>query len=320
MGRDRPPPVEDILAARAYDERLKAAKQTQSGDAPADDPAERPDGDRSEESESWPRFGDHRDEGVTDEKVKAAYERMVQREGTPEVQAAQEIAMEREAFEKYGPPARALSGAEVREFNQRIRAQQAADTNDDNPRSTNESRVQYSSPELPPRPLEKPPKHRSEVDDECHGGQTSEGTTDVEERTEQRWSPERQEWIETMPGAEHAVIDDRKFRSYAMDPNNTNNGGKHKAWEQLGYDVGDEQVRDELSAQIAQLVQGQVSTAEVAKTWEAENGQKYRIHFEVEGPEKKGTLKTIWLQAPGSDAPRLITNWLEVHKERDDDQ
>jgi hypothetical protein len=43
-------------------------------------------------------------------------------------------------------------------------------------------------------------------------------------------------------------------------------------------------------------------------------GQRFEVRIPITGPKGNGTLVTVWQIDKGSDAPRLITNWLEVHK------
>jgi hypothetical protein len=141
-------------------------------------------------------------------------------------------------------------------------------------------------------------------------------------RPNQRWNSTEQRWVETMPGADRATLDERKFKSYSMDPGNERNGKKHEAWEQLGYDVADESVRAELSARVSRMVRDRLPTAEVTRERVDELGnRRFEIPFEIEGAPESGrtaTLRTVWLLDSGSDAPRMITNWLEVHRDEKD--
>ena len=44
-------------------------------------------------------------------------------------------------------------------------------------------------------------------------------------------------------------------------------------------------------------------------------GSRYEVRTRLRGPNGvEGTLVTVWQIDIGSDAPPLITNWLEVHR------
>lgn len=71
------------------------------------------------------------------------------------------------------------------------------------------------------------------------------------------------------------------------------------------------------------MVGSLTESAEVVEHGPHPHGWKYRLDFPVEGPDgsaKTGTLATIWLRKPGEDAPRMITNWVEVHTEQEGTQ
>lgn len=43
-------------------------------------------------------------------------------------------------------------------------------------------------------------------------------------------------------------------------------------------------------------------------------GPRFEVKVVIVGPNgKNGTLQTVWQYDQGSDTPRLVTNWLEVH-------
>jgi hypothetical protein len=100
-----------------------------------------------------------------------------------------------------------------------------------------------------------------------------------------------------------------------MNPNNLQNGGKWKAFEQIGYDVYTPQGRSigaqnlieqlRLSLQSAPANQGKTSTY----------GPRFVVQVEIEGPNgKKGTLVTTWQVDKDKSFPRLITNWIAVNR------
>ena len=126
-----------------------------------------------------------------------------------------------------------------------------------------------------------------------------------------------------MPEGGRAEIDIRKFENYSMDPANENNRGKWKAWEQLGYDVTDPGERRELAVRMRMFVRHMAKFGEVTDEKDHPEGKRYTIPMKVDGPpnsEKAGTLVTVWHRDHGEGAvPRLITNWLEVHKDKEGD-
>lgn len=117
-----------------------------------------------------------------------------------------------------------------------------------------------------------------------------------------------------LPNAAKAVVDPAKFTSYSMDPNNKNNSGKSAAFKAIGFDVDDEAKRaaaaSEVMNQLKAALPGTPATAGKA----SEHGQRFEVRVPIRGPNGAGTLVTAWQIDKGADAPRLITNWLEVHK------
>lgn len=217
--------AKQMLANRTYVARVDIAVENAKGVTPEQSGVNRLLADR------WVRFGDRRDDSVSDEDIADTYEKQTERDGPPEAEATFRVGRER-VVEAEGPgglrtPGRldkAIEAAEsiltARGF--RASAEQPADQ--------------------PSQPLEKVSERaRDETTEEPLAIERPE-----EQRTEPRWNPERHEWVEGMPDAERAVLDDRKFRGYSMDPGNENNQGKHEGWQQLGYDVADEQ-RPEMS-------------------------------------------------------------------------
>ncbi|MBM7783628.1 DUF6883 domain-containing protein [Tenggerimyces flavus] len=138
-------------------------------------------------------------------------------------------------------------------------------------------------------------------------------------RSNERWNDQKQRWVETMPGADRATLDVRKFRDYSMDPGNERNQGKHKGWEQLGYDVADDATRADLSERVSRMVRERLPTAEVTRERTDElGGRRFEVSFELEGAtasDRAGTLRTVWLLDEGGESPRMITNWVEVHRD-----
>jgi hypothetical protein len=104
-----------------------------------------------------------------------------------------------------------------------------------------------------------------------------------------------------LPQAPRALIDPAKFTRSSMDPNNLKNNGKWKAFEALGYDVRSDAVR-------------QRATQDVTEAKMTQHGRRFQVRTPITGLNgKEGTLVTTWQFDVGSDVPRLIANWLEVH-------
>ena len=143
----------------------------------------------------------------------------------------------------------------------------------------------------------------------------------VDDGKYRQWNPYEHRHVEAMPEGGRAEIDIRKFENYSMDPANENNRGKWQAWEQLGYDVTDPGERRELAVRMRMFVRHMAKFSEVEEKQQGPWGTRYRIPMEVKGPpgsDKTGTLVTVWQQQDSESPPRLITNWLKVHKEDED--
>jgi hypothetical protein len=129
--------------------------------------------------------------------------------------------------------------------------------------------------------------------------------------------PERSDKTETpdrLPEAERAIIDQRKFTHYSMNPDAANNG-KWKAWPQVGYDIDNR--RHEAADDVRGQLRKQLTDAPVVDTENSDYGPRYTTESRVDGSNgKRGTLVSVWQFDKGSDAPRMLTNWLEVHTEK----
>lgn len=104
-----------------------------------------------------------------------------------------------------------------------------------------------------------------------------------------------------LPNAERAIVDIRKLREYALNPNHSR--GRHKARvfsSALGltqYNVAE--LRDEL--------------LRAARAYDAEpqdvdeHGQRYVIEFEMMRGSKSATIHSGWIVRSGENFPRLTT-------------
>jgi hypothetical protein len=99
-----------------------------------------------------------------------------------------------------------------------------------------------------------------------------------------------------------------------MNPANANNRGKWKAFEQIGFDVDSEAGRLEAYDSIMTQIAEQLSQAP-ADNWRlSDHGPRLNVDIIISGPSGVGTLTTVWQIDLGSTLPRLITNYLQVHR------
>ena len=125
----------------------------------------------------------------------------------------------------------------------------------------------------------------------------------------QDWNPG-----ESLPMADNAEIDPRKFEEYSMNPNNPANQGKWMAFAVLGYDVESTQSRQAAAQNIIkQLRQGLVN-APAIQGQNSIYGIRFQVQVRIFGVNGRvGNLMTIWQIDNDKNVPRLITNWLEVN-------
>jgi hypothetical protein len=121
-------------------------------------------------------------------------------------------------------------------------------------------------------------------------------------------------WKESdpLPHSDNAIIDKAKFEKYSMDPSNKGNGGKASAFKQIGYDIETEAGRQAGASDVVTQLKNQLKSTAAIKGKETGFGQRFEVRVQVKGPSGQGTLVTVWQLERGE--PRLITNWLEVHK------
>ena len=115
-----------------------------------------------------------------------------------------------------------------------------------------------------------------------------------------------------LPRVKYAHIDPAKFESYSMDPTNANNQGKWKAFEEIGYDLEGESVRHQGVEDVIAQVRKGLPNSPAIESKASPYGLRYRVEVELRGPNgKTGILVTTWQVDEGTDAPRMITNWLK---------
>jgi hypothetical protein len=118
-----------------------------------------------------------------------------------------------------------------------------------------------------------------------------------------------------LPEAQNAQIDSKKFDEYSMNPDNPQNGGKGKAFEQIGYDVHTPQGRSTGAQNLIEQLRLSLQSAPANQGRTSTYGPRFVVHIEVAGPNgKKGTLVTVWQVDEGKSFPRLITNLIKVNK------
>lgn len=121
-----------------------------------------------------------------------------------------------------------------------------------------------------------------------------------------------------LPEAENAEIDSKKFEEYSMNPTNERNNGKWKAFEQLGYDVQSESRRKDSSQDVVTQLRDTLPGIPSTEGQTSPYGTRFEVRSTILGPNGgEGTLVSVWQIDKSSETPRMITNWLEVHKERE---
>lgn len=109
-----------------------------------------------------------------------------------------------------------------------------------------------------------------------------------------------------------AVISDGKLYGYSMNEAHPENGGKHHAWRDLGYDIDSK--RREAAEDAVRQLRRHLPDVEPVDREETEYGPRYTTETPITGPNgQKGTMVTIWQYDIGSDVPRMLTHWVEVH-------
>lgn len=121
-------------------------------------------------------------------------------------------------------------------------------------------------------------------------------------------------WLPNLPNADHAGLDRRKFIAYSMAPENPSNGGKWKAWGEVGYDV--HKAREQAADDVIRQIERQLPHTPARAGRRSEYGQRFETEYLIVGPNgRRGTVFAVWQIDRGSRIPRLVTNLLKVHKE-----
>ncbi|HEY3045420.1 MAG TPA: hypothetical protein VGJ39_15425 [Vicinamibacterales bacterium] len=103
-----------------------------------------------------------------------------------------------------------------------------------------------------------------------------------------------------MPGGDAAIVDRRKLTGYCLNPEHPR--GKHKArvFATLGFTAEN---ADELRAALLKAAASNDAQAAASDQF----GDRYVLEFEIEGPQGKGIVRSIWIVRRGEGAPRLTS-------------
>jgi hypothetical protein len=131
----------------------------------------------------------------------------------------------------------------------------------------------------------------------------------------ERRQGDRPESGDQLPNADRAAIDPRKFVDYSMNPDNPNNDGKWKAWPMDGYGVGNEPDRRRASEDVQRQLRAGLADSEITKHRQSPHGEQFTTRTPIVGPNGRGGhVYAAWQFDPGVTDPRMVTNWLAVHR------
>ena len=118
---------------------------------------------------------------------------------------------------------------------------------------------------------------------------------------------------EVLPKAAQAEIDFRKFTEYSMNPSNSNNQGKWKAFDLLGYNVNSVQGRFIATQHIINQIRLHLERTPAILDDPSQYGMRFSVKIPIIGfNDKKGILVTKWQIDKNKCIPRFITNWLKI--------
>ena len=129
---------------------------------------------------------------------------------------------------------------------------------------------------------------------------------------------------DVLPNLKLAEIDERKFSEYSLNPGNPQNRGKAEGWRELGYDVDDPRARQQAASELRDLTLGELlMNGKVAAARDDSYGYRLRVISGITGPNgRNATLVTCWRieDRSGTSVPRLITNWVQPHRDKETGQ
>jgi hypothetical protein len=86
---------------------------------------------------------------------------------------------------------------------------------------------------------------------------------------------------------------------------------------ELGYEIQTVEQREVAAQTVISQLQKSLPTMNANFDKSTPYGARFKVNIQVIGPNgKSGTLVTEWQYDKDSNSPRLITNWLEVHKQK----
>ena len=107
--------------------------------------------------------------------------------------------------------------------------------------------------------------------------------------------------IGRLPNAEKAIIDPRKLRDYALNPDHSSGGYKAAFFAQMGY------TRKEWQ-QLERDIRAQHLNHPARPGKPSPHGTKYTITAPLQGPEGAARqVTTVWIVRHESDVPELVT-------------
>ncbi|KOC19023.1 hypothetical protein GL58_25825 [Comamonas testosteroni] len=102
-------------------------------------------------------------------------------------------------------------------------------------------------------------------------------------------------------GAERAIIDQRKLKDYALNPDHPVGGNKARVFESaLGFN------KENSDVLMKQLQEGVMKNTPVPGKID-QYGTRFTVDIPVVGPKGSGTVRSGWIYKPGSDTPELTT-------------
>ena len=129
---------------------------------------------------------------------------------------------------------------------------------------------------------------------------------------------------DVLPNLELAEIDERKFSEYSMNPGHPDNRGKADGWRALGYDVDNPQARQKAARELRDLTLNELlANGKVTEVRDDSYGPRPRVISGITGPNgKDATMVTCWLieDRSGTAVPRLITTWVQPHRDKETGQ
>jgi len=129
---------------------------------------------------------------------------------------------------------------------------------------------------------------------------------------------------DVLPNLEMAEIDERKFSEYSLNPRHPDNQGKAEGWRALGYDVDNPQARQKAAHELRDLtLEELLPSGKVAEVRDDAYGTRPRVVSGITGPNgKDATMVTCWLIEirSGNAIPRLITTWVQPHRDKETGQ